>query len=324
MLCQYLLFLGGMAARKKETILVTYGTTTVRIDPRSDGRFAIYWREGGKAHRSTRAALEKARSFARDKARKLDASTGQRWITPAQSERLEWLEKIAGGQGEVSGLLREIERAVKVLGSMELLGAAAEHYLSHGPAGVVSIGLHAAADQVLAEYDDSPPETRKTMKTALTDLKNSIPDCELTAVTREMIAAHVQRPGLSKRTVRNRLSQTSTFFNRCRELELWPHQRPIPTVSIKAPKLDDKAPGIFNPTEGKILLRKTLAENPQYLSYLVYAGWLMCRPSECLRLRWPAFRSGARAAPSFGEGGGEDAPGAMGADPCQSDCVAGG
>ena len=274
---------------KKGDLSVSYGNTTVRIYLRGDGQVALSWREDGRTRRTTRASLDAAREFGMQTARAIDAASGKRWITPTQSDRLGMMERIAGGAAEVPGFLQAVEGAVKVLGSYELLCAAANYYVSHGPAGVKNIRLHAAADLILAEYDDSPPETRKTMKNALSEMKSSIPDVLLTSVTREMVAAHVHKPGLAKRTVRNRLSQASTFFNRCRELELWPHQRSIPTVSIKAPKLDDTAPGIFNPTEGKILLRKTLEENPQYLTYLVVAGWLMCRPSECLRLRWGAF-----------------------------------
>jgi integrase len=287
-------FLVFMATRKNALgkagdLSVTYGAVVVRIYPRADGQVAVSWREDGVRKRTTRATLEGAQEFARKTARAIDAAAGRRWMTPAQAERMAWLERIAGGAEEVPGLLHDLERAVEVLGSPGRIFAAADYFVSHGPAGVRAVSVHEAARAVLAEYDHSPKVTRATMRQALNALMDSLPDVPLTEVSREMLSAHVHKAGLGKRSVRNRLAQASTFFNRCRELGFWPAGRLIPTAGIKPPKLPDKAPGIFTPAHGKVMLRKTMADAPQYLTYLVTAGWLMCRPSECLRLRWENF-----------------------------------
>ena len=250
------------------------------------------WREGGGWKDTTRKDEGEALRFAEEKVRELARATGRRWVSPAEGEALEALRGLAR-EWEVEGvgeLVRVVAGSVRALGGLDRLREAAEYFRSHGPAGVEEVTLHAAIDLVVAEYVKAPTATRATMKGAGEGFKRAVAERNLLQVKREDLDPYVFAAGLSKRTVRNRLTQTTTFFARFAALGWWPLARPLPTVGMKRPRLDDVAPGIFSPSQMKRFLKKVRAsEEKRYLPYLLIAGWLGCRPSECLRLRRDAF-----------------------------------
>lgn len=269
-----------------------FGGAVVVVSMRGDGRFWLRWREGGAWKDTTRKAEGDALRFAEEKVRELARATGRRWVSPAEGEVLEALRRMASESGveSVGDMVRVCGEALRALGGVERLREAAEYFRSHGPAGVVEVSLHAAIDAVVGEYAKAPTATRATMRTAGEGLKRAVGDRDLLAVKREDLEPYVFAPGLSKRTVRNRLTQTTTFFARFAALGWWPLARPLPTVGMKRPRLDDVAPGIFSPSQMRRFLEKLRAsEELRYLPYLLLAGWLGCRPSECLRLRRDAF-----------------------------------
>lgn len=279
----------GMAAKKKADgwpRSVGFGGAVVMVDKRADGRFSLRWREAGAWKRTTRNDEGAALEWAGEKVRRLARGTGERWVSPGEGEAMEVLRRLGGGM-EVSRLVAEVAAAAEVLGGVDRMRDAAEFFVNHGPGAVEVVTLGEAVRRVSLDYEKSAPATTATMETAFRGLKRILgEDRELVTVSRIEMEGWVLEEGKSKRTAVNRLGQGATFFNRCRELGLWPASRPIPTDGIRRPRLDDVAPGIFNPTEGKILLKKVVAECPRYLPYLVIAGWLGVRPSECLRLRW--------------------------------------
>jgi len=281
-----------MAAKPKakvEKAEMRYGNAVVNVYPRANGMVALSWREGGAGKRTTRADYEEALEFARKKVRELDGATGRAWVTPAQQDRFALLEKIAGPE-EVPALLLQVDQAVKALGDFRKLAAAAQYYHTHGPGSVAGITLHAAAEIVIEEYRGvGSAETMIEMRKELRGFTKHHPEIPLLDVTRELLQGHIRKPGYSKRTINNKIARWTTFFNRCRELEYWPKERVNPTKAIKKTRRDDKVPEIFNPTQGELLLKLAVDRYPQYLTYLLVAGWLSCRPSECLRLKWPAF-----------------------------------
>jgi integrase len=266
---------------------ISYGTAVVRLYVRSNGMVALSWREAGKTHKTTRATLAKAREFGKRKARELDAASGAQWVSPARQERLGALERIAGSEDGMIALLAGVERAVRILGGVEHIEDAARYFVTHGPRAVAKqVTLGEAVALLLREYDAAPRITMTSMKNEWQRFSKGREDLPLLEVTREMLEEHFRAQAWGARTRRNALTRWATFFRRARELELWPRERPIPTEAIKRQKEADKAPEIFTPTVGKILLGTVRKKFPQYLPYLLLAGWCGVRPSECLRMRW--------------------------------------
>jgi integrase len=271
---------------------IVFEGAEVAVEKRADGRFAVRWREGGAVRRTTKGTEEFALEWAGQKVRELARATGRRWVSPSEAEALEALRRMTRENGleAVGDLVRVLGDALRALGGVDRLREAAGYFRTHGPAGVEEVCFHAAVDLVVAEYSKAPTATRSTMTTAGNGLKRALADKNLLLVKREDLEPYVFAPGLSKRTIRNRLTQTTTFFARFAALGWWPMARPLPTVGMKRPRLDDVAPGIFSPSQMTRFLKKVRAsEEIRYLPYLLIAGWLGCRPSECLRLRRDAF-----------------------------------
>ena len=176
---------------------------------------------------------------------------------------------------------------MKLLGSLDLIEPAARYYATHGPKSVREvITLGDAVSTLLRDYDNAPKITRNSMRNEWLRFSTGRESMPLIEVTREMIEDHLRAQDWSPRTRRNAITRWATFFRRARELELWPRERPIPTDAIKRAKEADKAPEVFTPLQGKILLAAVREQCPRYLTYLLLAGWAGVRPSECLRLRW--------------------------------------
>jgi integrase len=269
--------------------LVKYGSAQVHLHQRSDGRTAVWWRENGKIQRTTRKDEASAAAFARSKAKNLDAATGKRWITPMQHERLAWLEKLAGGESGITPLLASIERVQNTLGGLHRLEEAANYFTTHGPADTKRSTVDEAAAIVVEEYRDQSPESMEEIRRELAIFTRDQPNFPLLDLTAEILRPYIRKSTLSKRSIRNKITRWNTFFNRCRTLNLWPKERTNPTAEFKKPRKDDKAPGIFTPEEGRKLLELVVEHKSQYLPYLVVAGWLGVRPSECMRLRKKHF-----------------------------------
>ncbi len=278
-----------MEKRKPEREeIVTYGAGSVRLYERSDSRIALQWRDAGKTKDTTRRSWEIAFQFAKRKAKELDRASGAQWIHPARQERLAKLERLAGGEEGASDLLGTLERTLKLLdGDAGKLEAAARYFTTHGPKAVTRVvTLGEARGILLAEYDSARAATRTSMKNEWKTFVDGRENLPLLEVTREMLVEHFAGRGWSDRTRKNAITRWATFFNRARELELWPRDRPIPTATMKPGRKVDKAPEIFTPAQGVKLLDAVGSECPRYLPYLLVAGWLGVRPSECLGLRW--------------------------------------
>lgn len=272
---------------------VGFDGAVVMVDKRADGRFSVRWREEGVWRRTTRAAEGVALSWAGEKARRLARGTGERWVRAGEAEAVDVLRGLARGEAagwELGRLAAEVAGAVDRLGGVARLREAVDYFMVSGPGAVVVCSLGEALAVVRAEYDGSRAATRNTMRVALDHMRRVMdPEVRLADVSREMVEGFVFEGGRSVRTARNRLSQAGTFFSRCRELGFWPVARPLPTEAVRRPRLPDQAPVVFSPVEGEWLLAEVGRRCPRYLPYLVMAGWLGCRPSECLRVRWEAL-----------------------------------
>jgi integrase len=237
--------------------------------------------------------LEKAEAWAKRKVRELEGATGQQWVSPARLDRLVWLEGLCGGAEEVPRVLARLEAAKGLLGSLERVEEAARWFVSQGPASVERMTLRAAVAGYVTEYQAGHPKTSCTHLNELMGLAEVEGERELLEVDFQLLNGWIRRrhggEEPSKRTVKNRRGRWATFLNRCRARGWWPAGRELPTSAIQLVKRDDRAPEIWTPEVAERVLRWAVKERPRDVSFLIVAGWLGCRPSECQRLERTAF-----------------------------------
>lgn len=259
---------------------------------------ALAWRENGQAMRTTRADLEKAREWARRKVREMATATGGRWVSPARAERLEWLERLAGGAEEAWRVLQEWEEAVRVLEGRGSVLEAVRWFVEQGPPAAGRMTLREAVEGFCAEYVGHVEKTTwKPVRIELRTALGRFGDLDLLEVSPALLDGHCRRLGrrgdaLGKpvdRTVRNRMGMWTTFFNRCQVLGWWPDGKRLPTEAFRRPRKVDVAPVVFSPEKGLEILRAVRLRCPQFLSYVLIAGWLGLRPFEVQRVKRADF-----------------------------------
>lgn len=260
--------------------IVKYGGAEIRLYPRGNGWCAMKWHEDGKLVRTTRTTVEAARDYAKVKVREMHNATGREWVSPLRMERLAWLERL---HPDTAKLLGALERAAVCLGDVERLEEAALFYMAHGPPAVRNVTLCEAAEMVLLEVHG---RNKVDLLQELRTWRRVHPDFPLLEMTYERLVKHISLPGLAPRSLRNRMARWTTFFRRCQVLGLWPEARALPTKAMKRPRMADKAPTVFSPAEGKVLLAAVRKAAPEHLPFLLLGGWMGLRPSECLRLKW--------------------------------------
>jgi integrase len=270
-----------------EAEVFKYGDAKVTLRKRGDGFLLASWREDGRVRKSSRADSVKTREWAARKAREIDAKTGARWVPPAAAERLAWLERMAGG-GEAAGrLLGDMEEAMRTLDGRGTLREAARWFVESTPAGAERVTLKEAVGRFLVFYESHHPRsTLSGVRSELNAGAGEFGGLLLREVSAEVLGKHARRGEAAIRTVRNRISYWGLFFNWCKANALWPEGRRTPAQGMKKPRKEIKAPEIFTPEEGLVLLRAVLKDCPQHLAYAILAGWLGCRPSECVRIDW--------------------------------------
>ena len=278
---------------------VVFGAARVRVSQRANGFFALQWRENGERRRTTKSGSEKALKWAAEKARALDAGTGQRWVSAGDAETLVSLRGIAGdGAGAVNALLGDVAGAQKWLEGRVSLETAARWYAQQGPLRLERVTLRAAAARFLAEYDGAGKsrETRRTFGQEIEGflladfLRAELAVCE---VTEGDLLAWVSRKvrgreGPAARTLANRMTTWVTFLNRCRDWRFLPEGRHAGDA-LRKPTIPDAGREIFTIDQGRRLLAAVREDDPKLEGYLLVAGWLGLRPSEIQRLRWGAF-----------------------------------
>lgn len=270
---------------------VSYAGITVRLYRRANGSVALKWREAGAQKETCKADEDRARAFASKKVRELANHSPGRLVTAAIAERIDWLDRLAGGPDRSAALLSTLEHALQTLGGApHLLTEAALWYSKQGLASCTAVTVADAVTGFLKEYEARHPLStvspiRSTLR-ALSLEHGSLPLLELDVA---LLETFVRRGAVGPRTIRNRKSHLTTFFNRAEQMGWWPSGRKAPSVSIKRQRTPDKAPSIFTPPQGKAILVSVAKHKPRALPYLLIAGWLGCRPSECLRLDWSDF-----------------------------------
>ena len=248
---------------------------------------ALRWREDGKWRTTTRLDVEEARKWGRLKARELETARGAQWVTPAAREQLEWLRRLAGGAEGVPGLLSHLEAALGATKDAGRLAEAARWFMAQGGAEMQQVTAREAVADFLREYERRHPAI--TVRGPRAEMKAFVEkhgETMLEGITPGMLEGHIARGSAGKRTMQNRHAYWTLFFNWAIRNQRWPRATPTPISKVQRKKPDKTAPVVFLPEEGRALLAAVSAKEPQHLAYLIVAGWLGCRPSECQRLLW--------------------------------------
>lgn len=270
--------------------VVEYGAARVTIYRRADGMAALAWREDGRQRRTTRATWEKAVAWAKGKVREMDGATGGRFVSPAAEERLRWLERVAGGAEEAGRLLLDVEEARGVLDGRGTLLEAARWYVAHGPAGARRMLLGAAVEAFLKDYEGRRENTTvKPLRVELRRLSKGREELPLMEVSPALLDEVARSGMVGDRTIRNRMAVYTTFFLRARAEGWWPKGRDLPTELLRRPPRSVSAPEVWTPEQGAAILKAVREHLPQHLSYVLIAGWLGLRPTECQRIKRADF-----------------------------------
>lgn len=205
--CQYLIALRAVGRAKEFPKAVRFEGAEVHVAKRSDGRFALWWREAGTKRRTTIKSKADALQIADDKARELARGLGHRRVSQGEAEQLEMLKQVAGaGEGDIFRTLQEVREARKILEGRGDLVAAARWYRQHGPAKGDPMAVSDAVKQFLAEYDQGSKATRRTFGVeleAFADRRPGIMVADLTERTlREWVDRKTEKGAPEPRTVR--------------------------------------------------------------------------------------------------------------------------
>lgn len=271
---------------------IRFEGASVRVAKRSNGMFALRWREDGTWKTTTRSSEAEALDWAGQKARTLARTLGSRWVRPGEAEAIATLRQLAGGDAEDLGhLVGDVRSALGILDGRATLAEAAQLFQRLAPpAASRDLLLADAVEEFLAEYRAHHPRTTlRSLQQPLRALVAHHPGLMLIDVEPSHIETYARLRADSPRTVRNRIAAWRRFFHRAVELGWWPESRKNPAALVKRPRLPDKAPEILTPAQGAFLLQLIEQQQPQHLSHLLIGGWLGCRPSELQRLAWTDF-----------------------------------
>ena len=281
---------------KTYPLTVSFEAGRVRVARRGNGLFALRWRENGAWLATTKSGEANALKWAAEKARELNRGVGSQWVRAGEAEALETLRWLAGpGHGDVRRWLEDARDAVKWLDGHADLTTAARYYAEFGPMRVERVTLQVAVERFVAQYGDQA-QTQKTFGNELAAFLETRPLALLLDVTHEDLERWVHRKvegddakrkvKAAPRTVRNRITTWITFLNRCRDWKLLPENSKHAAETLKRPKIPDAGKEIFSVDQGRMLIEAAVKDERRCLPFLVCAGWLGLRPSECQRLTW--------------------------------------
>lgn len=288
-----------MAAKGKSDYpkTISFGSGKVRIVKRSNGFFALRWREMGAERTTTKATEAKALAWARDKALELDSGSGRQWVHQGEAEAVTAILELAGeSPGALRRLVDDLRGALRWLaGGTADLTTAARWFAENGPMKVERSTAAAAIGRFLLEYQKAPKATLDTFTTELDAFAQKFPELLLLDVTHEILERWCRRPLLKKgvvtkeapaaRTHVNRITTWVTFLNRARDWNLLGPGKHAADL-LRKPVLPDEGKQVFTIDQGRRLLAAAAAEDERLLVYALIAGWIGLRPSEVQRLRW--------------------------------------
>ena len=278
---------------------ISFENGRVRVAKRASGAFSLSWKEKGGTRKTTITSEVKALQFATEKAREINSGSGRQWIAAVDVDALRELQKLAGAaEGAVPRLLADVKGALGWLAGKSDLTTAARHFAEHGPLRLATEPAATAIERFLAEYLEAPEATRRTFGTELNGFLTANPGLMVADLNDEArLAKWVKRPTpeggkAAPRTVRNRATTWVTLFNRLREWKLLPESGKHAAEMVRkrhVPVIPDAGKEILSIDQGRKLLAAVRAEEPKLEAFLLVAGWIGLRPSECQRLTWSAF-----------------------------------
>ncbi|MES2737270.1 MAG: hypothetical protein V4672_13180 [Verrucomicrobiota bacterium] len=274
---------------------VTYGTATVYVRPRDDGRWVVYWREAQRPRQTTLSDEKKAKARALKEAQRIHKGQGGRMLTIEDAHLVDRVKSVAGNESAFSWLSRA-ESLVKDAGSWDVVEQAVKHWKKAGFDTVERVEVSFAVNRFLLAYEnsDNPSVTISGLRKEIRAFADANPGMAVMDIETDHLEAWIERPKKNgsppgKRFFNNRLATWGNFLGRCREWGYLVKGEPHPAEPIKQKKLDDKAPEIWSVATAAAALAAVQQEKPRLLPFLVIGGWCGLRPGEIRRLDWTAW-----------------------------------
>jgi len=271
--------------------IVKFGGIVVRCVQRTDGRWHLRWRTGGREKTTTAKTREAAVSRARTIAKELSrAQGGTLLVSQEQGAALGQLVALAGREGlSPAAWLGRAEAAIALAGgSWSAVERAVRHWESSGIGRIERVAMVEAVSRFLGIYERERARhtlagVRKEVEAFVSAGHGAMGCWE---VSRELLEGWIGRGDPSARYWNNRLGTWKTFWNRCRDWGYWPAGEPTPAEGIGKRREVDRAPEILSPEQAHGGLELLRERAPDLVWYFVLGCWAGLRPMELSRLRW--------------------------------------
>lgn len=278
-----------MGAKQAEVEVVAYGGVTARIRPRSNGFYAITWREAKKGRSTTAVSLEGARKIAKAKVRELAGKVGSRMVSTLEAEALDGLKEVIGARS-LPAVVEQIKDMVHRVGSFQHLARAVENYLKAGHGKLDRAPVSEAVARFVKLHAKSAGMYRRGLQKELNAFVAAHGSVSVADIDAEMLRAWIGRanedggePGW--RYFNNRLATWKTFLNRCREWNMLVRDEQHAGEVVKPMKKVDSVPEIWGVDQAREILRVVREELNESLTYLVTGCWMGLRPFEMQRVK---------------------------------------
>lgn len=277
-----------MGAGQTKVEVVAYGGVTARIKPRSNGFYAITWREAKKGRSTTAVTLEGARKTAKAKVRELAGKAGSRMVSTLEAEAVDGLKSVIGARS-MPAVVEQLKDLVTRVGGFQHVTQACENYIKAGHGRLVRSTVHETVTRFLKLHAKSAVLYRGGMRKELQAgaLRfGAVSVCDVDETMLETFIGRLNEDGAEPgaRYFNNRLATWKTFMNRAREWGMLLRGEPHAAEKIKRRKEADVVPEIWSVELMKRILKCAMKELPQSLPYLVTGCWMGCRPFEIQRL----------------------------------------
>lgn len=278
-----------MGANQTKGEVVTYGGVTARIKPRSNGFFAITWREAKKGRSTTAVTLEGARKIAKAKVRELAGKAGSRMVSVLEAEAVDGLKEVIGARS-LPAMVEQLKDLVTRVGGFQHVVRACEGYIKAGHGRLDRAPAGEAVGRFLKLHAKSAGMYRRGLQKELNAFVAAHGSVCVADIDAEMLRAWIGRvnedgsePGW--RYFNNRLATWKTFLNRCREWNMLVRDEDHAGEIVKPMKKVDSVPEIWSVDQAREILRLVMAELNESLTYLVTGCWMGLRPFEMQRVK---------------------------------------
>lgn len=285
-----------MGAAEKKGEVVAYGGVTARIKPRSNGFYAITWREAKKGRSTTAVTLEGARKMARAKVRELAGKAGSRMVSILEAEALDGLKEVCGARS-LPAVVEQLKDLVSRVGGFQHVVRACEGYLKAGHGKLVPATAATAVTGFLQPFKTGL--YKRGLQKELNAFTASFANVGIADVDEAMLQGWISRenedgsePGW--RYFNNRLATWKTFLNWCRRQRMLVRDEDHAAELVKPMRKLDSVPEIWSVELAERILEVVREELNESLTYLVTGCWMGLRPFEMGRVvpsKWDWERS---------------------------------